>query len=169
MLEQVYKDQLSYYNNKIEDKDNYVSIINFAKQERNKVIQRAKSVIQSENFIILEGFNPAWGNFVGLIWNDETAYSYRQSSADKRFTFVKVNLKHNDTKKVTGIDSYLFDKVNNWDTNYINTLKSKIGMSVLDGYNFMATKVTSNQNEKVPKIETIAFEQFIDEQLNSYR
>ncbi|MBB6236397.1 hypothetical protein HDC90_001009 [Pedobacter sp. AK013] len=163
LLNLVYRNQLAYYNTKIEDKDNYVSIINFAGKERIKITQPAKTLIKSGNFTILEGFSPAWGNFVGLIWSGKNALLYKRTSIDKRFILKKINLNSNVIKKLTGIDLYLFNKINSWDVSYINALKSKIGMSVPDGYNFIATKVTTNQGEKKSKIETIAFEQFIDE------
>jgi len=164
LLEKIYENQLAYYNNKIADQDNYTSIINFAKQERSNIILRLKDVIQSDSFVLLEGFSSGWGDFTGLIWNSKVVYSYRRSSTDKRFNIVKVKIKNQNLKKVTGIDPYIFDRIKQWDVNYINSLKNKIGAKVSDGYNFMATKVTYIRLEREPKIETIGFEQFINEE-----
>ena len=162
LLEKVYENQLVYYNQKIDDKDNYISILNFAKQGRNQIANKASNMIESGDFIVMEGFSPGWGKFVGLIWSDKVAYAYRKLPSKKLY-ITKVNLKTDDIKKATGIEPYILDKVKRWDINYISGLKGKIGMRVLDGYNFIATKVTHSEVEKDSKIETIAFEQFVDE------
>lgn len=162
LLEKIYEDQLTYYNTKIVKKDDYISIINFAKQERETVIKKTDNLIESDSFIILEGFSSGWGNFIGLIWNDKVAYSYRRSSTDKKIRVTRMELKDPLFSNKAGIDQHVIDKINKWDIPYINDLKNKIGMSVSDGYYFIATKV-SNESGKQAKVETIGFEQFIKE------
>lgn len=162
LLSKIYNNQLEYFNTNIVDKDNYVSIINFSKQERNKIINQTKGIINSDSFYILEGFSPSWGNFIGLVWNKEIAYSYKRSSTDIAFNVTKVNLNDKKIKK-TGIDFHIIDRINHWDVAYINGLKRKIGMGVSDGYNFIATKVMNAKQGRNPVIETISFEQFTEE------
>lgn len=162
LVNQIYESQLAYYNTSIVDKDNYVSIINFAKIERSAIFKRIGSVVQSDSFIILEGFSPGWGSFVGLAWNGETAYSYKKSSTDKKLSITKTSLNGNNVKYTTGIDPFIIKKISEWDINYIRNIKNKIGMGVSDGHYFIATKVEKGKTDHDYIIENIAFEQFVE-------
>lgn len=162
LVNQIYESQLAYYNANIADKDNYSSIINFAKTERSTLFKRIGSVVQSDSFIILEGFSPGWGNFVGLVWNRELAYSYKKLSTDKKLHITKTNLSGNNVKHNTGIDPFIIKKISEWDVNYIRNIKNKIGMGVSDGHYFIATKVTKGKTDHDYIIENIAFEQFAE-------
>lgn len=160
ILEEVYKSQVDTYNN-ISGKENYKSIVNFGKQERLNVFKPIKSLLESDDFFILEGFKPAWGEFVGLIWNKKSAYSYRRSSKNRKLEIKKITLPNNDFRNFSDIDYFIIKKVIDWDVNYIHNLKNSIGMGVSDGYYFMATRVyLNNLDPNIKKVETIAFEQF---------
>lgn len=162
LVNQLYESQLAYYNTSIGDKDNYLSIINFAKTERSTLFKKIGRLVQSDSFIILEGFSPGWGSFVGLAWNREIAYSYKKLSTDKKLNITKMNLNGNNVKHNTGIDPFLIKKISEWDINYIRNIKNKIGMGVSDGHYFIATKVTKGKTDHDYIIENIAFEQFVE-------
>lgn len=162
LLNDIYIDQLEIYNKiKIADKENYSSIIDFGKRERFKVFKQIKQVTKSESFYILEGFKPGWGEFIGLAWNNKVAFSYRRSSISSKLKITKTNINVKDLKKDIGIDKFVIDKITDWDINYINSLNGEIGVSVSDGFYFIATKVVATMHQsKKHKIETIAFEEF---------
>ncbi len=73
---------------------------------------------------------------------------------------TEINFDRNFKEK-TGIGMYIIDRLDKWDIEYIGDLDNKIGMETLDGYNFITSRVT-NRDGSI-KVETIAFEQFIDE------
>ena len=162
LANEIYESQLAYYNANIANKDNYLSIINFAKTGRSTLFKRIGSVVQSDCFIILEGFSPGWGNFVGLAWNSETAYAYKRLSTDKKLNITKANLGGNNVSHSTSIDPFLIKKISEWDVNYIRNINNKIGMGVSDGHYFIATKVTKGKTDNDYIIESIAFEQFAE-------
>lgn len=151
LLKRVYKDQLAYYKSQIDVKADYVSIINFAKQERTSVLRQAGRIVESSNFKLLEGFNPGWGNFIGFIWNDQEAYVYHRSSNDPKLKFEKIAIESTSQKY---IDPSILKKVDTWDVQFISSLKGQLGADVVDGYCFIATNVRNNN------IETIAFKEF---------
>lgn len=160
LLKDVYRSQFSTYNT-ILDQDNYKSILNFGKQERSLVFKQFKGIRPSRGFIILEVFKPAWGNFVGVVWNCEVAYSYKRSSISKKLEIIKTDLHRKDFEDIAGIDSFIINKVAQWDVNFIKNTKNKIGAGVSDGYYFMATRIYPIKNSKENyKVETIAFDEF---------
>ncbi|MDF2852897.1 MAG: hypothetical protein K0S31_3582 [Sphingobacterium multivorum] len=159
VLEKVHMDQLIHINN-MDKKDDYASIVYFGKQGRNILAKEASDVISSDRFTILEGFNLAWGNYVGLIWNDRAAYSYHRQTGSKKLHIVKLLLSNTDLEKANvEISSHIVEKVKNWDTQYIRNLKNQVGMGISDGFCFMATRVDMNRADK-NQIETISFEEF---------
>ncbi|MNK09224.1 hypothetical protein D3C87_271750 [compost metagenome] len=159
VLEKVHMDQLSYFNN-MDQKDDYASIIYFGKQGRNILAKEASDVILPGHFTILEGFNIAWGDYVGLIWNDRVAYSYHRQTGSKKLHIVKLLLSNTDLEKANvEISSPIVEKVKNWNTQYIRNLKNQVGMGISDGFCFMATRVDMNRADK-NQIETISFEEF---------
>lgn len=161
VLNEIYVNQLAIYN-RIENKGNYASIISFAKGERFKVFKQIKGVIRPDNFNVLEGYSPGWGTFVGLIWNNKVAFSYKRSSIDHKLTVVKTTLSEVDLKRHLGIDLFIVEKINDWDLNYIKNTGKAVGMGVSDGFYFLATKVSTDTSQlgQNPKIESFAFEQF---------
>ncbi|TWI13910.1 hypothetical protein [Sphingobacterium siyangense] len=159
VLEKVHMNQLAYYNN-MDKKSDYASIINFGKQGRNILAKEAVDVVGPGHFTILEGFNPAWGDYVGLIWNDRLAYSYHRQAGKKKLHISKFSISNTDLENTNvNIPSHIVEKVKNWETQYIGNLKNRVGMGISDGFYFMATRVDMDGADN-NQIETISFEEF---------
>jgi hypothetical protein len=160
LLKQVYRNQKSYYDKSISDQIDYKSIVNFGSKGRDELYRKnGIQVSRLQNSIILEGFNPGWGNYRGLLITNNISYAYRKSTTGN-WHIELVNINSDDVKERVGITRNIIDKVSAWDTSYINDRKKQLGARVTDGFVFMATRVQYIDSHTT-KIETIAFDEFV--------
>ncbi|MDR6569835.1 hypothetical protein [Chitinophaga ginsengisegetis] len=159
LMKQVYQNQKSYYDIKISSKKDYISIINFGSKGREELYKKNGIQLSGlRDYIVLEGFNPGWGNYRGLLISDKGSYTYRNNATGK-WDMELINIDSDDVEKKAGIERNIIDKVRLWDTLYINNQRKQLGAYVTDGFVFMATRVQYVDSHNT-KIETMAFNEF---------
>ena len=159
LMQQVYWNQKSFYNTKISDKTDYISIANFGSKVRGVLYKKSGIQLSAlKDCIILEGFNPGWGNYHGLLISNEGNYTYRNNTTGN-WDMELINIDSSGVEKKVGIQKNIIDKVKLWDTLYINNQRKQLGNRVADGFVFMATRVQYINNHNT-RIETIAFKEF---------
>ena len=159
LMRQVYQNQRSYYDVKISDKENYISIINFGSKGREELYKKnGIQLSELQDCIVLEGFNPGWGNYCGLLISNKGNYVYGNKTTGK-WDMALINIDSDDIEKKAGITRDVIDRVRLWDTLYINNQSKQLGTYATDGFVFMATRVRYIDRHST-KIETIAFNEF---------
>jgi len=155
---QIYKKQNDYYNKNIIEKEDYVSIINFAKIRRVKLYQQMNIRLDTvSEFKILEGYSPAWGTFRGIVWSKYFAYSYEELSGKNSLKFERIDTK-DISQAISGVNPTIVDLVKNWDISEIKKRKAMIGNQVNDGSYFLATEIKSDKRRL--QVECIHFPEF---------
>ncbi|MBO9730868.1 MAG: hypothetical protein J7623_19670 [Chitinophaga sp.] len=158
-MRSVYLHQKSYYQTKISNKNDYISIVNVGRSFREKLyLSNGIKVADLQNYLILEGFNPGWGTYRGLLISNQGSYTY--SSMETGWNMKAIEADNEEISRATGIDRIIIDKVRMWDTAYINQHNHRLGEHVSDGSVFMATRVQYIDHLH-SKIETIAFYEFV--------
>jgi len=150
VFDAISKDQKKYFKKHIikEVKKNYRNIINVADYVRTKVYNEiSKENLSDVN--ILEGYDLAYGNLYGLIWNSSFIYTYQLTSGATKFTIKKVAI----------------SEVGNSNENYIrlfkewnNDLMSKTqscGRENINGKYYIGSK--AEKVNDVWEVKTIAF------------
>jgi hypothetical protein len=158
ILSAVYENEKKYFDDKIQNKADYKPLIEFASKGRYELYKANKVELEKLNkFVILEGFLSSNGMFVGMLMSD-TATLYYKKNGSTNWQFSPIDNNKN-IEEQTGIRKDIINKIKNWDTTYIINLKQKVGSTVNDGFDFIATQVI-NINKDVPIIETISFYEF---------
>lgn len=159
LMKQVYQNQKAYYDLRISDKKDYSSIISFGSKGREELYRKNGVQLSGlHDCIVLEGFNPGWGNYRGLLITNKGSYVYSNNATGK-WNMEVIDIDNDDIEKKSGIARNIIDKVRSWDTLYINRQRKQLGASVADGFVFMATSVRYIDSHNT-KIETIAFKEF---------
>lgn len=158
ILTAVYKNQKFHYDQKMINKDEYKSIIDFSAKRRREIYRRNNIKLTSQDFIILEGYSVGWGKYLGVLISNSGSYTYTTDSSGN-YAVEPVNIESKDIETLTGIRRIIIDKIKSWDTLYINEEEKKMGNYVQDGYVFMATRVEHINTHKV-EIKTISFIEF---------
>jgi hypothetical protein len=157
LMQQVYKSQQSCYNS-VGDHSDYKAIVDFGKKRREMLYQHnGIQLSQLSDFIILEGYATGWGTYCGLLISPGGNYFYKNTALQKgMMEFTKVDKE--DMSAKSGIRKSLIERLQSWDTAYINYRNRQLG-HVSDGFAFMATRVQQTNGQRA-KISTIAFDDF---------
>lgn len=158
ILTAIYKSERKHFDNNIQNKADYKSLIDFASKGRHELYKTNKVELNKiKRFTILEGFLSKNGMLVGLLMSDSTTLYYNKSGSSI-WQFLPIDSGKN-IEEQTGINKDIIDKIKGWDITYISNLKQKIGSTVNDGFSFIASQVII-RNKDMPIIETISFYEF---------
>ncbi|PUZ19592.1 hypothetical protein DCM91_20375 [Chitinophaga costaii] len=99
LMKKVYQNQKSYYDKTNRIKDEYTNIINFGIKAREELYKKyGLKLSELKDFIILEGFNPGWGNFRGILISNKEIYVYKNKETGK-WDMELTNIESHDIEK----------------------------------------------------------------------
>lgn len=138
------------YIDKLENPNDYLSIVNFAEKERSLLYNNCR--LKLNNFLIIESFSLSSARFEGLLIYDEKIFSYYRNPKSKKIKLLK-GIK-------TNIPYFIVELLKKWDIEKIGLINKQIGVKILDGSNILATKVEWNKTLNSYSFQHIAFEEF---------
>lgn len=149
--------QSEYYDKELNNKLDFLSIINFGKKKRFEILSSIKKETKNQKeLLIFECYAPGEGNLKGLIFSDSSCHYYSHNNIQKIGNSI-YDLK--EISRSSGISEHMLRLVLALDTNSIKKINNAIGLRVNDGYFCMASKLTVNKNKKV-NILTFGFMEF---------
>lgn len=103
LLNEIHKSQKQYYSIVLKQNPDYFSLLTFSNEGRKKLYKDNKVELANYNdFIILEGYNNAWGGYVGFLFSESGDWLY-QRSGNTPWRVKKVDLGEAGLETSTGI------------------------------------------------------------------
>jgi hypothetical protein len=149
ILASIYNSQKLYYNVTLDMNQDFTGLLAFSSKGRTDLYNKNKVDLGStDSCIILEGFSPGWGKYIGFLITSSQIWYYTKNGTSE-WTFNKIVFNSPDFEQKTGLSQNLVQTIQSWDTTYINSLKKQVGNIVHDGYSFWANKIENIKSNPV--------------------
>jgi hypothetical protein len=157
IMKDIYVSQEKYYNKTLGQNQDFKGLLTFSSYGRYELYKKNNVVLEEmDSCVILEGFNPGWGKFIGFLITESQIWFYTKK--DSEWLFSEIDIASSDFEQNTGLPAKVIITIKGWDTNYINSLKKQIGNIVHDGYSFWAINVKNIR--KNPSIINYTFYEY---------